>query len=235
MLTVRTEDKLAGYRATRAAAELAPERFLFNVAQRAMRSIDRTKRSKCSSDWGRTVLTLVDPARTGVSWPVRTMRWAMRSESLEWRLRAPLEHGADDRAVAPGQGARFVSRTADVQALLDTALTLPMEHGLHRSSSWLVSPASRHRDSSGVGRTGSFARTATRTTPRRCSRALDWFRAQSVHGVTSEARRFEIASALYLARDWAAAETARFWRWRRRTLPTSSPRLPRNDRGAPQR
>jgi predicted Zn-dependent protease len=40
------------------------------------------------------------------------------------------------------------------------------------------------------------------------ARALDWYRAQPVHGVTSEARRFEIANALYLARDWAAADTA---------------------------
>ena len=37
MLAMKSEDPLGGYRAISAAAELAPERFLFNVAQWATR------------------------------------------------------------------------------------------------------------------------------------------------------------------------------------------------------
>jgi len=210
MLTVRTEDKLAGYRAMRAAAELAPERFLFNVAQRAM-ALNRPHEAI-------DVLERLGPdsphaGGPGAYWSLLARSYhAVGDAQRELRVARAARHSNIEPMIALSLQVRALAslgRTTDVQALLDTALTLPMEHGptplqlmvgIARVSSpgqLMVSAAKElrahgHEDD---------AQTVL-------ARALDWYRAQSVHGVTSEARRFEIASALYLARDWAAADTA---------------------------
>jgi len=210
MLTVRTEDKLAGYRAMRAAAELAPERFLFNVAQRAM-ALNRPHEAI-------DVLERLGPdsphaGGPGAYWSLLARSYhAVGDAQRELRVARAARHSNIEPMIALSLQVRALAslgRTTDIQVLLDTALTLPMEHGptplqlmvgIARVSSpgqLMVSAAKElrahgHEDD---------AQTVL-------ARALDWYRAQSVHGVTSEARRFEIASALYLARDWAAADTA---------------------------
>jgi hypothetical protein len=92
---------------------------------------------------------------------------------------------------------------------MDTALMVPVEHGptplqLMVGIARISSPGQLMTSAAQELRAHGHEDAAQAL----LARALDWYRAQPAHGVTSEARRFEIANTLYLSRDWAAADSA---------------------------
>jgi hypothetical protein len=107
------------------------------------------------------------------------------------------------------QALASLGRIDEVRALLDTAQALPLEHGptplqvmvgISRISTpaqlmvWAALELRAHgREDAAQEALG---------------RALAWYRDHPPHGGVTNERRFEIANALYLNRNWAAADTA---------------------------
>jgi DNA-binding SARP family transcriptional activator/tetratricopeptide (TPR) repeat protein len=218
MLSFQTEDHLAGYRAIRAAAEIAPERFRFNAAQWAM-TLNRPREAIA-------VLELLGPHSAhsggpGAYWNLLTRCYHAVGDG-ERELRAA--RAARRSGMEPMNALWFeiraltsLGRADEVQALLDTAVATPREQGpttLQRmvGIARISSPAQLMVSAAQELRAHGNEAAAQQT----LARALAWFRAQPAHTMTDEGRRFEIAHALYLARDWAAADSAF------RTLPASN-------------
>jgi DNA-binding SARP family transcriptional activator len=210
MLSFRTEDHLAGYRAIRAAAELAPERFLFNVAQWALR-LNRPRESIA-------LLERLGPRSPhaggpGAYWDLLTRCYhAVGDGQQELRAARDARRANIEPMRALSLELRAMSslgRADRVQALLDTALALPVEQGptplqvmvgIARVSSpaQLMVAAAQELRAHGHERAAQDA----------LARALAWYRSRPAHESTSDGRRFEIAHALYLSRNWEAADTA---------------------------
>ena len=211
MLALRTDDHLAGYHAIRAAAELAPERFRFNVAQWAMR-LNRPREAIAA-------LELLGPDNPhgggpGAYWTLLTQCYhAVGDGERELGAAQRARHAANIEpmnALALEIKARASLGSLEaVEALLDTALGLPREHGptsLQRmvGISRISTPAQLMVSAALELRAHGHEDAAQRT----LARALAWYHAQSPHAANAEGRRFEIANVLYLARDWDAADTA---------------------------
>jgi DNA-binding SARP family transcriptional activator len=210
MVSFQSEDPLAGYRAIRAAAEIAPERFRYNVAQWAM-TLNRPREAIAE-------LELLGPhsphsGGAGAYWNLLTRCYHAVGDR-ERELRAARD--ARRSGMEPMSALWFeiralaaLGRTAEVQAMVDTAVATPREEGptalqrmvgIARISSpaqLMVAAAQElraHGDEAGAQKT--------------LARALAWYRAQPAHTMKDAGRRFDIAHALYLSRDWAAADTA---------------------------
>jgi serine/threonine-protein kinase len=210
MLTFRTEDHIAGYRAISAAAELAPDRFAYHMAQWAM-YLNRPREAIA-------VLARVSPnsAHTGgpnAYWTLLTKCYHAVGDG-ERELRAAREAR---RSTMEPMGAlslevralASLGRTADALALLDTALALPLERGpeplqVMVGISRISSPAMLMVSAAQELRAHGYEEAAQQS----LARALAWYRAQSAHADRRESFRFEIANVLYLSRDWVGADTA---------------------------
>ena len=210
MLSFRTEDHLAGYRAIRAAADMAPERFLYNVANLAM----WLNRPREAID----VLNELGPNNPhaggpGAYWGLLTRAYhAVGDGNRELAAARSARRANVEPMLALSFEARALAslgRIDDVRRLLDTALTLPMEQGptalqlmvgIARNSSpaqLMVSAAQELR-----------AHGHEEAAQEALARALAWYRSHPPYGESAAGRRFEIAKTLYLSRDWAAADTA---------------------------
>jgi DNA-binding SARP family transcriptional activator/tetratricopeptide (TPR) repeat protein len=208
MLSFRTEDVPGGYRAIRAAAELAPERFLHTQAQWAYK-LNRPRETI-------SVLTRLGPnsVYTGGNdayWDLLTSAHHALGDG-EQELTAARE--ARRHPVDPMNALTFELRALarlgsipEVRALLDTALTLAKERepaprqlmvGIARWASPALVMVATARELRAHGHEGMAMETL--------ARALAWYRSQPVNGSMTEARRFELGHALYLSRDWAGAE-----------------------------
>ena len=207
MLSFRTEDVPGGYRAIRAAAELAPARFRYNEAQWAA-YLNRPREAI-------SVLKRLGP--NSVYTGGNDGYWGLLTSSLHALgddRELSVAHEASRHAVDPMNALTFelralarLGRMAEVRALLDTALTLAQERepaplqlmvGIARwaSPGQLMIAAARELRAHGHEDVAMEA----------LARALAWYRAQPVDSALSEARQFEIGQALYLAREWVAAE-----------------------------
>jgi DNA-binding SARP family transcriptional activator/tetratricopeptide (TPR) repeat protein len=210
MQSIRTEDHLAGYRAIRAAAELAPERFRFSVAQMAIRlnrpveTIALLERSGPNSPHG---------GGPGAYWALLTRCYhAVGDGERELRAaraarRANME--PMDALALEIKALALLGRVGEVQALLDTALALPIEQGptplqLMVGIARISSPAQLMASAAQELRAHGHEVAAQQA----FARALAWYRAQPASATASEGRRFEIANTLYLTRHWAAADSA---------------------------
>jgi serine/threonine-protein kinase len=210
MWAIRTEDFLAGYRAISAAAEMAPERFRFNVAQSAVR-LNRPHEAI-------GVLRLLGPnsphaGGAGAYWTLLTGCYHAvgdADEELKAARAARRAHIEPMSALALQIRALAASRRADaVRALLDTALALPLEQGptplqLMVGIARISSPAQLMVAAAQELRAHGNEEAAQET----LARALAWYHAQPAYASRGDGRQFEIANALYLARDWASADTA---------------------------
>lgn len=209
MLSLKAEDKLAAYRAIRAAADLAPERFSFSAAQFANR-LNRPRE------------TIERLTRMGPDNP------HSGGEGTYWELLARSYHalGNATRELAVAREARrrpmepmraltlqvialaHLGRIPEVRALLDTALIVSRERepaplqvmvGIAR----IATPARLMVAAAKELRAHGHEQVALEA----LSRALAWYRAQPPNGGMNHARQFEIAEALYLSRDWSASRT----------------------------
>ena len=210
MRAIRAEDFLAGHRAISAAAEMAPERFRFNVAQSAVR-LNRPHEAIA-------VLRLLGPnsphaGGAGAYWTLLTGCYhaiGAADEELKAARAARRAHIEPMSALALEIRALAASRRADaVRALLDTALALPLEQGptslqLMVGIARISSPAQLMVAAAQELRAHGNEEAAQET----LARALAWYRAQPAYASRGDGRQFEIANALYLARDWASADTA---------------------------
>ena len=210
MLSFRAADQIGGYRAIRAAASLAPERFGYNVAQWAVYlnrpreaisvleglAPDSPHAGGPGAYW--TLLTRCYHAVGDGERELRAARMARRS-NMEPMNGLALEI----RALAA------LGRTANVLALLDTAMAIPMEHGptklqvmvgISRISSPAMLMVAAAQELRAHGHEGAAQASL--------ARALTWYRTRPAHSVENDGSRFEIANALYLSRDWADADTA---------------------------
>ena len=207
LLSLSREDPLSAYRAMRAAADLAPERFSLGVAGSALR-VNRPGEAA-------TVLERLDPDSP------------FNRETEYWGLLTRAYHALGDRRrellTARAARARYPDRIdviefalpalaaegreREVRALLDTALAFPRPKvdvssviadmpGLGLWPGRLMIAAAEEFRAHGftVGADENFRR------------AIDWYRSQSQTAETAEMYRFELARALYLARDWSGAE-----------------------------
>jgi DNA-binding SARP family transcriptional activator len=210
MRALKEEDRSAGYRAISAAAELAPERFLFNSAQwayhlnRPREAIDRLTRLGPDSPHS---------GGAGAYWELMTRSYHALGNGRR-ELAAARE--ARRRHVEPMRALTLelialahLGRTREVRALLDTAFILARERdpapmqvmvGIVRPATpaQLMVAAARELRAHGHEHVALEA----------LGRALTWLRTQPASGVINEARQFEIAQALYLSRDWPGARAA---------------------------
>jgi DNA-binding SARP family transcriptional activator/TolB-like protein len=204
MLAMRSEDALRCYRAISAAAELAPERFLFTVAQWATR-LNRPRE---------TIQVLT---RLGPDGPYNY-------EDAYWGLLTRAYHalGEYERELAAAREARrrypervdvvsfeisalaALGRILEAQELLDTALALPQ--GRPASPARVVDmPLEGFRPGKLIiaaaeeFRAHGYPEAATAA----LARAIAWYKE---HPGADEAHRYELGRAMYLARDWVAAE-----------------------------
>ena len=210
MLSFKTEDWPGGYRALRAAAQLAPSRFLYNEAQWAS-YLNRPRETI-------RVLTRLGPNSpyTGGNdayWGLLSMSYhSLGDHERELAVAREARRHADDPLNALSFQLRALARQGrvpEIRALLDTALTLAKEReptvlqlmvGIARRSSpaQLMVVAARelrvhgHED----------------VAMEMVARALAWYRAQPEDGTRKDNRQFEIAEALYLSRDWSGAQKA---------------------------
>jgi len=210
MMALKAEDRSAGYRAIRAAADLAPERFLFNSAQwayhlnRPREAIDRLTRLGPDSPHS---------GGAGAYWELMARSYHALGNGRR-ELAAARE--ARRRHVEPMRALTLqvialahLGRTREVRALLDTAFILARERdpapmqvmvGIVRPATpaQLMVAAARELRAHGHEQVALEA----------LGRALTWLRTQPASGVINEARQFEIAEALYLSRDWSEARAA---------------------------
>ena len=210
MRAIRTEDFLAGYRAISAAAEMAPERFRFNVAQSAVR-LNRPHEAIA-------VLGLLGPnsphaGGAGAYWTLLTGCYHAIGDTdgeLKAARAARRAHIEPMSALSLEIRALAASRRSDaVRALLDTALALPLEQGptsrqLMVGIARVSSPAQLMVAAAQELRAHGNEEAAQET----LARALAWYHAQPAHASRGDGRQFEIANVLYLARDWDSADTA---------------------------
>ena len=208
LLSLGAEDPVGGYRALKAATDVAPERFLHHLADAAVR-LNRP----------REALRIL--ARLG-------SEGAYHEETEYWSLLARSHHALGDHAreLAVARRARALypdridvlplalnalaaeGRVAEVRALLDTALVFPRAK---------VAVPSLVIDMPGLGlwpgrlmvaagielRAHGFDEAADET----FSRALSWYGDQKPAGDDAETVRAEFAKAHYYARHWGAAES----------------------------
>jgi hypothetical protein len=210
MLSFRTEDIHAGYRAIRAAADLAPERFLFNVAQLSM-TLNRPREAIA-------VLQRLGPdsphaGGPGAYWDLLTRCYhAVGDGNRELGAARAARRGNMEPMHALSLEIRALASlgmTNEVQALLDTALALPIDQGptplqVMIGIARISSPAQLMLSAAQELRAHGHEAAAQAS----LARALAWYRAQPAHAARTEARPFEIEHALYLARNWAAADSA---------------------------
>jgi len=201
---------VAGYRAIRAAADMAPERFLFTVAQWALR-LNHPREAI-------TVLEKLGPngphtRGPGAYWGLLTRAYhAVGDGDRELSAARQARRSNVESMVALSLEARALAslgRIDDVRRLLDTALTLPMEQGptplqlmvgIARSSS----PAQLMLSAAQELRAHGYEDAAQSA----LARALEWYRTHPVRDTSTTGRRFEVANMLYQSRDWAGADTA---------------------------
>ena len=207
MISWKKEDPVGGYQAVRAAAEIAPDRFLFNVAEWAMR-LNRPKEARRilgrlgpdspynnSADyWG-----LLTQAHHAVGDRKREL-----AASREARTRYPdrLDMLSFEVAALAAYG-----RVGEVRALIDTALVFPLPKtgvpgvvvdmlGVGLWPGRLMVTAAREFRAHG------FAEAADEN----LKRAIGWYTTQPPPHGSVETHRLELARVLYFARDWSAAE-----------------------------
>ena len=207
MISWKKEDLVGGHQAVRAAAELAPDRFLFNVAQSAMR-LNRPGEA-------RIALTRLGPDSP------------YNNNADYWGLLTEANHALGDRkrelAASREARTRYPDRiemlsfevsalAADgqvgaVRALIDTALVFPQPKtgvpgvvvdmfGLGFWPGRLMVTAAREFRAHG------FDEAAEEN----LKRAINWYTTQPPPHGSVETHRLELARVLYFARDWSAAE-----------------------------
>lgn len=204
MLAMKSEDPLGGYRAISAAAELAPERFLFNVAQWATR-LNRPRETI-------EVLTRLGPDGPynyeDAYWGLLTRSYHALGEherelvaAREARRRYPERIGVVTLEVS---ALTALGKIGEALERLDTALALPQARPSSpnrvvdmplegfRPGKMLIAAAEEFR-------AHGFPEAATGA----LARAIAWYKENLG---ADEAYRFELARALYQARDWGAAE-----------------------------
>jgi len=208
--SVLTEDHMAAYRAITAAAELAPERFLVDVARSAMR-LNRPHEAIAALQ--RLERAGAHNARSGAYWTLLTDCYHAVGDGeheLQAARAARRANIEPTRAVALEIRALVsLGRVEAVRAMLDTALALPLEQGPTRLQvmvgiARISSPPQLMIDAANELRAHGREDMAQEI----FARALAWYRAQPAHAALNTKRQFEIAELLYLARDWAAADTA---------------------------
>ncbi|MGH7713573.1 MAG: BTAD domain-containing putative transcriptional regulator, partial [Gemmatimonadaceae bacterium] len=207
MLTYRRDDPLGAYGAMTAAAELAPQRFLFDVAEWAI-YLNRPREAM-------QVLTRLGPDSPYnyemEYWSLLTRAyhaWGERRRELaaarQARLRYPerISALALQISVLAAEG-----RTRAVRSLLDTALAFPRPKvgapgrvvDMYGEGLW---PGRLMITAAAEFRAHGFPAAANEA----LKRAVDWYTAQPPSDGAGEMHRFELGRALYLARDWAGAE-----------------------------
>jgi tetratricopeptide (TPR) repeat protein len=207
MISWKKEDPVGGYQAPESSAELAPDRFLFNVAQWAMQlnrpGEARKMLARLGPDspynnnadyWG--LLTQAYHAlgdhkqELAASREART-RYPDRIDMLSFEVSALAANG----------------QVGAVSALIDTALVFPQPKtevpgvvvDMPGAGLWpgrLMVTAAREFRAHG------FDEAAEEN----LKRAIKWYTTQPPPHGSVETHRLELARVLYLARDWSAAE-----------------------------
>jgi DNA-binding SARP family transcriptional activator len=209
LLALGAEDPLGAYRAVKAAASLAPERFDYHVAEWAY----KLNRPREASD----ILTRLGPDSP---YNHESEYWALLTRALHARGKAKQELSAarsarsrfPDRIEMLGfELAALASRgrTREVRALIDTALAFPRPK---------VGVTTAVVDMPGPGlwpgrlmitaaeefRAHGFDAAANET----LKRAIRWYETETHADHLAQRQRFELAKAYYLTQDWSAAEGA---------------------------
>lgn len=207
MVAVHAEDLIAAYTALSAAAELAPERFLYDQARWAT-FLNRP----------RETITLLEKLGPGSPYNGGTpgyWRHLTRSYHALEKFESELAVARQARRypVAPIVVRSFeaialaaLGRTVELRALLDTVLALPDDRGTSprqlmaesgtTPAQLMVLVAEELRAHGHERDAGEFL-----------DRASVWYAGQPPGTATDRSRRFDLGMAAYYARNWARADT----------------------------
>jgi hypothetical protein len=207
MRAVKAEDLVGGYEAVSAAARLAPERFLYGVAQWAT-FLNRPREAIA-------VLEGLGPdspygGGTAAYWRLLTRSHHALGD-FDGELRAARR--ARHYPVAPIVALSFecialagLGRLDDLRAKLDTTVLLPVDRGTSPRQLMAeggMSPAQLMVLVAEELRAHGHETAAEQT----LARATAWYAGQPPDAASDRARRFDLGTAAYYARDWPRADS----------------------------
>ncbi len=196
MSAVRTEDWAGSYRAMRAAADLAPNQFGFafstmaNQANRPGEAVDALTRPGMDSIYRR-----VPTYWRRLTFSLHLLGEHQRELAIARRARA-IDGQSVLAMVEELRALAALGRLPETVAGVDTLMSLPREGWLTAgyAVTWVAKELRAH------GHTAAAARAM--------NRALDWYRSRPSEERASQEWRESFAEELYLAGDWAAADSA---------------------------